>query len=56
MIEKQQRAYFKETGASKPVLDILRESAKHNFAPLFRGTVPLVGHSFASATTGLSAV
>jgi hypothetical protein len=38
MIEKQQRAYFKETGASKP---------------LFRGTVPLMGHSLASATTGL---
>ncbi len=27
MVEKQQRAYFKQTGASKPVMEILRESA-----------------------------
>ena len=53
MIEKQQRAYFKETGASKPILDILRESAVKNYTPLFRGTIPLMGHSLASATTGL---
>lgn len=53
MIEKQQRAYFKQTGASKPVLEILRESAAKNYKPLFRGTTPLMGHSLASATTGL---
>jgi hypothetical protein len=53
MIEKQQRAYFKQTGASKPIMEILRESAGQNFKPLFRGTVPLMGHSLASATTGL---
>lgn len=27
MIEKQQRAYFKQTGAEKPLMEILRESA-----------------------------
>ena len=30
MIEKQQRAYFKETGASKPIMEILRESREMN--------------------------
>jgi hypothetical protein len=53
MIEKQQRAYFKQTGAEKPILEILRESAEANYRPLFRGTIPLMGHSLASATTGL---
>jgi hypothetical protein len=53
MIEKQQRAYFKQTGAPKPIWDILKESAAKNFAPLFRGTVPLMGHSLASALLGL---
>jgi hypothetical protein len=53
MVEKQQRAVFKQTGAQKPVMDILRESAAKNYRPLFRGTVPLMGHSLASATTGL---
>ena len=53
MIEKQQRAYFKQTGVSKPIKDILREAAAKNYRPLFRGTVPLIGHSLASATTGL---
>jgi len=53
MIEKQQRAYFKQTGAEKPIREILRESAAKNYRPLFRGTVPLMGHSLASATTGL---
>jgi len=54
MIEKQQRAFFKETGAEKPIMDILRESAKQNFQPLFRGTIPLMGHSCASALLGLA--
>ena len=53
MIEKQQRAYFKQTGAEKPISEILKESKAKNFKPLFRGTVPLMGHSLASATLGL---
>ena len=53
LVEKQQRAYFKQTGTSKPVMEILRESAAKNFAPLFRGTIPLMGHSLASAMLGL---
>jgi hypothetical protein len=53
MIEKQQRAYFKQTGAEKPIMEILRESAAKQYKPLFRGTLPLMGHSLASATTGL---
>ncbi|KAI2504727.1 hypothetical protein MHU86_9744 [Fragilaria crotonensis] len=40
MIEKQQRAFFKQTGQTKPIMEILRESAAKNFVPLFRGTVP----------------
>merc|ERR1719247_2813272 len=46
-------AYLKQTGAEKPIMDIMRESAAKNFAPLFRGTVPLMGHSLASAILGL---
>jgi len=53
MIEKQQRAYFKVTGKEKPLMEILKESAAKNFGPLFRGTVPLMGHSLASAVLGL---
>ena len=53
MIEKQQRAYFKQTGVEKPIMEILKESAAQRFAPLFRGTVPLMGHSLASALLGL---
>lgn len=53
MIEKQQRAYFKQTGVEKPIKEILRESAAKNHRPLFRGTVPLMGHSLMSATLGL---
>lgn len=53
MIEKQQRAYFRQTGTTKPIMEILSESAAKNFRPLFRGTVPLMGHSLASATLGL---
>jgi hypothetical protein len=53
MIEKQQRAFFRETGAEKPIKEILREASIKNYKPLFRGTVPLMGHSLASATTGL---
>jgi hypothetical protein len=53
LIEKQQRAYLKQTGKEKPIMEIIRESAAKNFKPLFRGTVPLMGHSLASATLGL---
>ena len=53
MVEKQQRAYLKQTGAEKPVFEILREAKEKNFRPLMRGTVPLMGHSLASATLGL---
>merc|ERR1711934_375512 len=53
MVEKQQRAYFKQTGAEKPLREIFKESAAKNFKPLFRGTIPLMGHSLASATLGL---
>lgn len=53
MIEKQQRAYFKQTGEVKKISEILKESAAKNFTPLFRGTIPLMGHSLASATLGL---
>jgi len=53
MVEKQQRAYFKQTGATKPIMAIMREAKAKNFKPLFRGTIPLMGHSLASATLGL---
>ena len=53
MLEKQQRAYFKQTGQSKSVASILKESHAQNYKPLFRGTIPLMGHSLISATLGL---
>lgn len=53
MIEKQQRAEFKATGVAKPILEIVKEAGAKKFKPLFRGTLPLMGHSLASATTGL---
>lgn len=53
MIEKQQRVELKNTGKIKPVTEILKEAKTDGFRPLFRGTVPLMGHSIASATTGL---
>ena len=55
MIEKQQRAYFRETGKEKPLLEIFKESKQKHFKPLFRGTTPLMLHSCASATLGLVA-
>ena len=42
MVEKQQRAFLKQTGAEKPLMEIMREAAAKNFAPLFRGTIPLM--------------
>ena len=53
MVEKQQRAFLKQSGKEKPLLEILREAQEKNFKPLFRGTVPLMGHSLASAILGL---
>lgn len=53
MIEKQQRIELKSKGIIKPVLEILKECSKYGYRPLFRGTTPLIGHSAASATTGL---
>lgn len=53
MIEKQQRAYLRQTGEVKSIISIVRESAEKRFAPLFRGTIPLMGHSLASALLGL---
>merc|ERR1712146_689929 len=53
MIEKQQRAFLKETGKEKPIIEILKEAKEKNFRPLLRGTVPLMGHSLASAVLGL---
>ena len=53
MIEKQQRASLRSTGSEAPIMQILREAGAKNFTPLFRGTIPLMGHSFASAVLGL---
>jgi hypothetical protein len=53
MIEKQQRSNFRTTGKETSVVDILKESRQQNYKPLFRGTVPLMGHSFTSAILGL---
>ena len=53
MIEKQQRVALKQTGKQKLISEILKESSTQNFRPLFRGTVPLMGHSLASALLGL---
>ena len=49
MIEKQQRTTLRTTGEIKSVASILQESRAQNFRPLWRGTVPLMAHSFASA-------
>ena len=53
MIEKQQRVGLKETGKQKTIKEILKESSHQNYRPLFRGTIPLMGHSLASALLGL---
>ena len=46
-------AFFKQTGTEKPLMEIMKEASAKNFMPLFRGTVPLMGHSLASAVLGL---
>ena len=53
MIEKQQRVDLRKTGKERSVMEIIKESQQKNFKPLFRGTVPLMGHSFMSAILGL---
>lgn len=53
MIEKQQRINLLKTGKEVPISEILKKSKEKNFRPLFRGTVPLMGHSFISAILGL---
>jgi hypothetical protein len=53
MIEKQQRVNLRTTGKEVPLLDILKDSREKKFKPLFRGSVPLMGHSFISAILGL---
>jgi hypothetical protein len=53
MIEKQQRADIRQTGKERPVMEIIKEAQQKQFKPLFRGTVPLMGHSFMSAILGL---
>lgn len=52
MIEKQQRTDLR-TGKERSVIEIIKESKQQNYKPLFRGTVPLMGHSMASAMLGL---
>jgi len=53
MIEKQQRVNLRTTGKEKPTMEIIQEARTKRYAPLFRGTVPLMGHSFVSAILGL---
>ena len=53
MIEKQQRVNLLKTGKEVPISEIIKKSKENNFRPLFRGTVPLMGHSFISAILGL---
>lgn len=53
MIEKQQRVDLRKTGKERSVMEIIKESQQKKFKPLFRGTVPLMGHSFMSAILGL---
>ena len=53
MVEKQQRVNLRTTGKEVPVREIIQNAKEQNFRPLFRGTVPLMGHSFVSAILGL---
>lgn len=53
MIEKQQRTDLRKTGKERSVIEIIKEAKQQNYKPLFRGTVPLMGHSMASAMLGL---
>jgi hypothetical protein len=53
MVEKQQRVNLRTTGKEVPISEIIQTAKEKNFRPLFRGTVPLMGHSFISAVLGL---
>jgi hypothetical protein len=53
LIEKQQRAYLKQTGHQRSISTILRLCAAKHYRPLLRGTLPLMGHSLVSTTLGL---
>ena len=53
VIEKQQRAFMRETGKAKPTMEILAESSRQRFLPLQNGVTVLMLHSWASAVTGL---
>jgi len=53
MVEKQQRVNMRTTGKEKPLGEIIKEAQLKKYKPLFRGTVPLMGHSFISAILGL---
>ena len=53
MVEKQQRVNLRTTGKEVPLSEIIQNAREQNFRPLFRGTVPLMGHSFVSAVLGL---
>ena len=53
VVEKPLRAFFKQTGATEPILQILKESAAQPHRPLFRGPIQLITHSRAGAGKGL---
>lgn len=53
MIEKQQRLSLKSTGKQKKIYEIIKESYRYRFEPLFRGTTALMCHSVISAGLGL---
>ena len=53
MIEKQQRLSLKSTGKQKKIYEIIKESYRYRFQPLFRGTTALMCHSVISAGLGL---
>ena len=53
MIEKQQRLNLRTSGKEVPLKEILQNAKEQKFKPLFRGTLPLMGHSFISAILGL---
>ena len=53
MIEKQQRLSLKSTGKQKKIYEIVKESYRYRFEPLFRGTTALMCHSVISAGLGL---
>ena len=53
-VQKIQLLEVRTTGKQIPVSKILQDASTVNFKPLFRGTTALMGHSFVSASLGLS--